>query len=706
MLPVRPLSIRSANSNSSNVNFQSASSRTTRRLALCLAAVFPLLATILGAGAALAQDNGTRAGPQAGGMDTHLFRPAVDSKGFVTVNGTDVLGANNLSFGLVLDYGRHLLRTANPTQAIGDDGEPCTRGACDGSTSEFPENGGQGVPALIDDSFQGTFSFNYGVGNSFVLGVQVPVVLMTGDPAYGIGESPELGGTNYNTLALDQESIGRLALHGKWRITRVQNTIGLALLTEVGIPLGDAPSNLGGDPAFYYWPQLAAEHRFGSTGVVRLGLNAGYRGHFGENAGFGSDTLAEGAVRHGDLGTFGGALAWRAFDGVELVGETYGTYLLDDESDAKQKLSQELAGGIKLFIEKNSYFVMGAGHRTFSTGYQASDLRLFLGFIFEPKVGDTDGDGYFDDEDECPLEPEDFDRFEDEDGCPDPDNDQDGILDVDDRCPNTPEDKDGDEDEDGCPEVNDGDRDGDGIPDSRDKCPDQPEDIDGFEDEDGCPDPDNDKDGILDVDDECPLDPEDKDGFEDKDGCPDPDNDRDGILDVDDKCPNDPETYNGHEDEDGCPDKGRVIVDGSDILILDKIQFATNSAEILEASYPILAAVTSTLKHHPEFKVIEIAGHADERASDEHNLRLTKARAASVVDALVQRGIDRERLVSQGYGEYCPLDDRSTDAAWEKNRRVEFKVVRTFDGATGAPRGCDRARSKGIIPPPANATDY
>src|SRR5690606_30825979 len=109
------------------------------------------------------------------------------------------------------------------------------------------------------------------------------------------------------------------------------------------------------------------------------------------------------------------------------------------------------------------------------------------------------------------------------------------------------------------------------------------------------PDPDNDKDGILDVDDECPMDPEDKDGFEDKDGCPDPDNDRDGILDVDDKCPNDPETYNGHEDEDGCPDKGRVIIDGSDILILDKIQFATNSSEILDESYPILAAVTATL---------------------------------------------------------------------------------------------------------------
>src|SRR5690606_20995997 len=163
---------------------------------------------------------------------------------------------------------------------------------------------------------------------------------------------------------------------------------------------------------------------------------------------------------------FGGAIPVRPWDGVELVGATYGTYLLDDQSAAERKLSQELAGGWMQIIERNSYVDIGAVHRAFSTGYQASDLRLFLGFIFEPNIGDTDGDGYFDDEDQCPNEPEDYDRFEDEDGCPDPDNDQDGILDVDDRCPNTPEDIDGDEDEDGCPESNDGDRDGDGIMDS------------------------------------------------------------------------------------------------------------------------------------------------------------------------------------------------------------------------------------------------
>jgi OOP family OmpA-OmpF porin len=101
------------------------------------------------------------------------------------------------------------------------------------------------------------------------------------------------------------------------------------------------------------------------------------------------------------------------------------------------------------------------------------------------KVNDRDGDGIPDDIDKCPDEPEDFDGFEDEDGCPDLDNDKDG------------------------------------IPDKLDLCPNDPEDKDGFEDEDGCPDPDNDHDRILDVNDKCPNEPETYNGFEDEDGCPD-----------------------------------------------------------------------------------------------------------------------------------------------------------------------------------------
>jgi len=65
---------------------------------------------------------------------------------------------------------------------------------------------------------------------------------------------------------------------------------------------------------------------------------------------------------------------------------------------------------------------------------------------------DSDGDGIPDVGDLCSDEAEDFDGYEDEDGCPDLDNDGDGILDVNDLCPNDAEDLNGIEDEDGCPD--------------------------------------------------------------------------------------------------------------------------------------------------------------------------------------------------------------------------------------------------------------
>ncbi len=167
---------------------------------------------------------------------------------------------------------------------------------------------------------------------------------------------------------------------------------------------------------------------------------------------------------------------------------------------------------------------------------------------------DNDGDQILDPLDKCPNEAEDKDLFEDEDGCPDPDNDQDTVLDVQDKCPNTP----GPVDNAGCPLD---DRDGDGIPDKSDTCPDKPEDFDGDRDEDGCPDVDTDGDGLEDDVDKCPTEPEDKDQWEDEDGCPDPDNDKDGILDATDACPNDA----GPLESKGCPDRdGDKIADIED----------------------------------------------------------------------------------------------------------------------------------------------
>ncbi|MBP6831067.1 MAG: OmpA family protein, partial [Deltaproteobacteria bacterium] len=221
------------------------------------------------------------------------------------------------------------------------------------------------------------------------------------------------------------------------------------------------------------------------------------------------------------------------------------------------------------------------------------------------------------------------------------------------------------------------------------------------QDENGCPDPDTDCDGIRDTDDRCPIEPEDRDGFEDDNGCPEPDNDRDGILDAADHsaagldCRNEPEVFNGLEDEDGCPDSGSLTRVGNVIQLRDPISFETDSAQIIdnESNNRILGEMANLLNNNADLQQVEVEGHTDERAPDDHNLQLSRDRANSVVQALVGRGVAATRLVAAGYGELCPVDPRSNAEAWARNRRVQFIITRTrVDGRTTASVGCPRGR--------------
>jgi OOP family OmpA-OmpF porin len=255
-----------------------------------------------------------------------------------------------------------------------------------------------------------------------------------------------------------------------------------------------------------------------------------------------------------------------------------------------------------------------------------------------PVVGDKDGDGIKDDVDECPTEPEDKDGFQDEDGCPDPDNDADGIADANDKCPNDPEDKDKFEDDDGCPDL---DNDQDGIVDKIDQCPDEAEDKDGFEDDDGCPDCDNDKDGVP----ECP---------EAKDKCPD--QSAPGTID-------------------GCPQKYQLIVVTQEKIELKQtVYFDTNKTTIKKVSFPLLDEVAQAMGDNPTISV-RIEGHTDSQGTDARNLKLSQGRAESVRTYLVKKGVAADRMVAQGYGESVPIADNRTSAGRAQNRRVEFVIT-------------------------------
>jgi outer membrane protein OmpA-like peptidoglycan-associated protein len=266
--------------------------------------------------------------------------------------------------------------------------------------------------------------------------------------------------------------------------------------------------------------------------------------------------------------------------------------------------------------------------------------------VQKPKVAvkvkrvDSDGDGCYDDVDDCPQKPEDMDGFQDEDCCPDPDNDGDGILDEPDTCPNVSEDK------------------------------------DGYQDEDGCPDPDNDRDGIPDARDKCAVEPEDRDGYEDTDGCPDKDNDSDKIADIADKCPLQPEDYDNDQDDDGCPDKYKlVVVTDKKIELKQKVFFATAKTEILPRSFPLLNEVAQVLKDNPNLHV-RVEGHTDSRGSNRYNMRLSQGRANSVRSYLMRQGIDGGRMKAVGYGEERPIASNRTRAGRAMNRRVEFVITK------------------------------
>ncbi len=288
---------------------------------------------------------------------------------------------------------------------------------------------------------------------------------------------------------------------------------------------------------------------------------------------------------------------------------------------------------------------------------------------------DSDGDGLIDREDQCPANPEDYDTFEDEDGCPDTDNDGDRILDEYDDCMHDPEDFDEFQDKDGCPEE---DNDLDGILDRADDCPEMPEDLDGNEDDDGCPEGDNDRDGIEDRYDRCPNDPEDIDGFQDADGCEDTDNDSDGILDFQDECADNAETYNGFEDADGCPDGIPAEVQRF-TGVIHGIHFEVDRAKIRLTSLPLLDEAALALVSFASIKM-EVQGHTDSDGGSEYNIDLSARRAKAVVEYLVSQGVEPGRLSWVGYGEDRPLYPNNSEEEKEANRRVEFHLILDEDG--------------------------
>jgi outer membrane protein OmpA-like peptidoglycan-associated protein len=267
-------------------------------------------------------------------------------------------------------------------------------------------------------------------------------------------------------------------------------------------------------------------------------------------------------------------------------------------------------------------------------GDQVSHWEVLLGASFAlecrhekeeaapPPPRDSDGDGFLDDKDKCPMQPGIA-----PDGCPDKDSDGDTVLDSKDACPLEP----GPASLGGCP-VRDTDKDG--IPDDYDKCPTEPGPING---------------------------------------CPDLDPDHDGIPVPADKCPDQPETKNGFDDDDGCPDeipeKVRKFTG-----VVKGIEFDTGKDTIRPISEAVLTNALAIFSEFPKMR-IEVSGHTDDVGQHDDNVTLSKKRAESVKNWFVGKGVDPSRIETRGAGPDEPIAPNKGPDGRQKNRRIEFKLL-------------------------------
>jgi outer membrane protein OmpA-like peptidoglycan-associated protein len=557
-----------------------------------------------------------------GTFDFELFRPHADFYGYGATAGAATLGNLQLGVGAWFNYAN------DPLVLAGPDG---TRISVSGA--DAGEEAGDGV---VDSRASAHLQVGMGFTKYASLTVDLPLVM-----AQSSWDLSTLDDPTQVIKAGQGGGLGDIWLTPKFvALNRDTMPIGLALLVPVGVPSGAQRDYLG-EGGVTAVPTVAVEYSdapiHSRAYKFRVALNGGYRVR---------NPARVRDVHVGNAFTYAAAVGVHPIDVLEVYaefhGETYG-------ARAAQSPAEALLG-VKALLGRWVAINAGGGSAVIG-GLGAPDYRIFAGVTFapsfDPNARDTDGDKIPDGNDRCAKDPEDYDDFEDKDGCPELDNDADGRED--------------------------------GV----DKCPNDPEDDDGYLDNDGCPDPDNDKDGLADTQDRCPDQAETVNGFSDEDGCPDDkpveDSDGDGFKDDVDRCPYDPEDKNGFEDEDGCPDErlknARVVVTQSAIKINDIIYFDTAKATIQERSNDLLTELAKVINEHPEIKKIRIEGHTDSKGDDLSNLRLSQARAESVAAWLKSHGVDGSRLDAAGFGEMRPIATNDTEEGRSQNRRVEFIIV-------------------------------
>ncbi|MGO1585733.1 MAG: OmpA family protein, partial [Mesonia sp.] len=142
----------------------------------------------------------------------------------------------------------------------------------------------------------------------------------------------------------------------------------------------------------------------------------------------------------------------------------------------------------------------------------------------------------------------------------------------------------------------------------------------------------------------------------------------------DDQCPD----VAGTKANNGCPEVTVEVI--NELNEYSKtILFDLNKSSIRKESYDALESISEIMDEYPS-TIFHIEGHTDSQGRDAYNLKLSKERAASVKNYLIEKAnISADRVTSEGYGEAKPIATNKTAAGRQQNRRVEVSLEKNRD---------------------------
>lgn len=120
--------------------------------------------------------------------------------------------------------------------------------------------------------------------------------------------------------------------------------------------------------------------------------------------------------------------------------------------------------------------------------------------------------------------------------------------------------------------------------------------------------------------------------------------------------------------------KIKVVTNYVRTFKLENVYFDTNKWDLKPESYPALSGLLSSMKGNKKMK-IEIAGHTDSQGDDASNMLLSQRRANAVMEYLISKGVEPERMIAKGYGETVPVASNETADGRAQNRRTEVRII-------------------------------